>query len=297
MSKLKAVKPQSVEPTKPKILIFGKPGVGKTFTALDFPNVYYIDSEAGATRDQYMEKLAQSDGVYFGQAQGALNFSDVLDEIKALATEKHQYKTVVIDSLSKLFNHEIAKEQERMDNKNVVDSFGASKKTAIRYCRKILNWIHRLDMNVVLICHEKDVWDNEKKTGVTFDAWDRLEYELDLCLHIIKGGGARKAAVIKTRVKHMPEGQRFDWSFNDFAKLYGEEVIKRDVKTIQLASVEQLAEARRLIDLLKIPAETLEKWFEKAKCQTLDEFGTDEIDKIINFLKAKIQNTGDVGNG
>ena len=51
MSKLKAKDPVNAEPSKPKMLIFGKPGVGKTWGALDFPSCYYIDTEGGAGAD------------------------------------------------------------------------------------------------------------------------------------------------------------------------------------------------------------------------------------------------------
>lgn len=294
MSRLKAVKPQAVESTKPKILIYGKPGVGKTFTSLDFPNVYYIDSEGGATRSHYMKKLQASNGVYFGQDQGSLNFVDVIEQIKALATEKHDYRTLVIDSLSKIFNNEIAKEQERMDACKITDSFGSSKKPAIRYCRQLINWVDKLDMNVILVCQEKAVWENDKQAGVTFDCWEKLGYELDLCFNIIKVGDSRRALVTKSRLESFKEGERLNWSIKDFAVKYGEDVIYSDVKTIELATAEQITQARNLIDLLKVPSETIGKWLEKSKCETLEEMSSIDIQKIIQFLKAKINITEDV---
>ena len=65
-SKLRAVDPKAASPSKPKILIFGKPGVGKTWTSLDFPSVYYIDTEGGADLNHYTDKLKKAGGVYFG---------------------------------------------------------------------------------------------------------------------------------------------------------------------------------------------------------------------------------------
>ena len=69
-------------------------------------------------------------GVYFGPDQGSLSFDTVIEQIQALATEKHPYRTVVIDSISKLFNIEIAAESERLGDK---DAFGASKKPAVQF--------------------------------------------------------------------------------------------------------------------------------------------------------------------
>src|SRR5664280_1663930 len=74
MTKLKAKDPKTTEPSKPKILIFGKPGVGKTWFSLDFPSVYYIDTEGGADLAHYTAKLIKSGGVYMGPEDGSLDF-------------------------------------------------------------------------------------------------------------------------------------------------------------------------------------------------------------------------------
>jgi len=42
---LKAKLPEEVKATKPKFMIYGESGVGKTFFALDFPKPYLIDTE------------------------------------------------------------------------------------------------------------------------------------------------------------------------------------------------------------------------------------------------------------
>src|SRR4051812_37351360 len=114
VSKLKAVAPTAAEPTKPKLLAYGAPGVGKSWFAVDWPSVYYIDTEGGANLPHYLEKLERAGGVYFGPDQGSLDFPTVIEQMQALATEEHPYKTVVIDSLSKLWNTAITHEQERL---------------------------------------------------------------------------------------------------------------------------------------------------------------------------------------
>src|SRR6478736_9206124 len=101
--KLLATKPDLIKPRKPKILAYGGSGVGKTWMSLDFPNVYYIDSEGGATQPQYKEKLKASGALYLGPDDGAASFDIVLDQVKALATQSHDRSTLVIDSMTKLF--------------------------------------------------------------------------------------------------------------------------------------------------------------------------------------------------
>ena len=67
-----------------------------------------------------------------------------------------------------------------MERRKVEDAFGASKKPAIQLTRRLLAWFSKLDMNVILICHQKSQWKDGKEVGVTFDGWDKLEYELHL---------------------------------------------------------------------------------------------------------------------
>lgn len=285
MSKLKAIDPKTAEPSKPKILIFGKPGVGKTWTSLDFPSVYYIDTEGGANLSHYTDKLKKSGGVYFGPDQGSQDFAEVIDQVKALATEEHGYRTLIIDSLSKVYNNEIAKEMERLGEK---DAYGASKKSAIKLTRQLINWVDRLDMNVILICHEKAKWENDKQAGTTFDAWEKLEYELHLALNIEKRGASRVARIVKSRLEKFEDSSTFEWSYDNFAKLYGREILEGKSKKLVLASPEQITEIKYLVDLLKIEPEITSKWLEKAKAETWAEMETDKIQACIDMLKKKM---------
>lgn len=289
MSNLKAVDPKSAEPSKSKILIFGKAGVGKTWTSLDFPSVYYVDTEGGANLSHYTDKLKKAGGMYFGPDQGAQDFNEVIGQLKALATENHPYKTVIIDSLSKIYNSEIAKEMDRLGDK---DAYGASKKPAIKLTRQLINWIDRIDMNVILICHEKALWASDKQIGVTFDAWEKLEYELHLCLNIRKQGDSRKAFVTKSRIEKFEDGSIFDFSYNEFASRYGKEVLEGKSKVIVLATPDQVEEIKYLVNLLKIEPETIAKWLDKARADTWEEMEADKLKACIEALKKKLNQKG-----
>jgi hypothetical protein len=284
-SKLLAKAPKAAEPSKPKILIFGKSGVGKTWTSLDFPKCYYIDTEDGANLGHYTDKLEKSGGVYMGQADGSLDFKTVLDQIKALATEDHDYKTLIIDSITKLYNTVIANAQETLGDK---DQFGASKKPAISMMRQLVNWLCRLDMNVILIAHEKINWANGEQVGVTFDCWDKLEYELHLALQITKRGDQRTAIVRKSRLLGFADASSFTWSYDDFAKRYGKDVMETKSKQITLASAEEVAEVKRLLENVRISDEDITKWFTKASVTTWEEMSDEQIKKVITFLKGKL---------
>lgn len=171
---LKAVKPEVVKPSKPKFMISGKSGVGKTLFAISFEKPYFIDSEGGAVREQYMDRLLRAEGAYFGKEQGSQDFHMVIEEIKTLATSKHNYKTLVIDSFSKLYNMAAAIAEESVGN-----DYGRDKKEANKPTRQLIRWLEKIDMTVILICHQKEKWERKGKeiinVGSTFDGWEKLE--------------------------------------------------------------------------------------------------------------------------
>lgn len=287
---LRGKDPKHVPPSKPKILIFGKPGVGKTWASLDFPSVYYIDSEGGADLDHYTDKLKASGGAYFGPRDGGNDFDAVLEEIITLTTVPHNYRTLVIDSYSKLFNTRVDIEFETMQKagRDMTKTFGAEKKPAINYTRKMVRWFEKLDMNVILICHEKDKWENGAVTGQTYDGWDKLEYELHLAMHIMKQGKSRKAKVMKTRLLPFPDGTLFDWSYAEFAERFGRDVIEAAAVTVNPASDEQIRTVKGLEQIVRIGDETKEKWFEKAGVSRWDDMAADTIQACIDHLTKQI---------
>lgn len=288
---LRAMDPKAAKPSKPKILIFGKAGVGKTWTALDFPSVYYIDTEGGANLPHYTDKLKASGGVYLGPDQGANDFSTVTDEITTLATTPHGYRTLVIDSLSKIFNAQVSADLERIQARQAAqgnegkETYGAEKKPAVNWVRRWLRWFDKLDMNVILICHEKDQYRDGKLIGVTFDGWDKLDYELHLALNIAKQGASRRARVTKTRLERFPDAESFDWSYAAFAERYGREVMEAAAQPVELATAAQIGQYHDLLSVVRVDEKILEKWGENGLPEDLT---TDDLQKRIDYLNKLI---------
>lgn len=289
-TKLKAKDPLTTEPRKPQMVIYGAPGVGKTWFATSFPACYFIDCEGGATRAHYMERLAKCGGKYLGPEDGANDFETIIDQVKALATEKHIFKTLVIDSITKPFISSIATEGERLGKAN---AFGADKKPAIQAMRRLIAAVHRLDMNVIFVAHEKAEWgevDGQRtEIGKVADTYEKLIYEMDLAFQVVKRGPLREAVVKKSRLTGFPEGERFALDYPAFADRYGKDVIVRESVPIVSATAEQVVEINRLVDLLKIDSATTDKWLEKANAEKFSEFNTTQAQKIIESLKSKIK--------
>jgi hypothetical protein len=79
---------QSIRP--PRVLLMGTPGIGKTTFAAGAPKPIFIQTEDGA------------DVVGAARFPLATSFAAVMADLTTLATETHDYQTVVIDSLDPL---------------------------------------------------------------------------------------------------------------------------------------------------------------------------------------------------
>ena len=288
-SRLAAKDPTLAAPSRLKLQLYGPPGVGKTWGTLEFPACYYIDTEGGANLPQYVQRLKASGGAYLGPEDGSLDFDFLLTQCAALASEPHGYKTLVIDSITKIFNLAVAAESERLGDKN---AFGADKKKAIGFMRRLVGWINRLDMNVVLIAHEKGEWGDvngqRAEIGKVADSWDKVGYELNLNFHIVRRGGSRYAIVKKSRIEGFPESESIPWSFSEFAARYGGDALGDKARVTQLATTEQVQQINSLLDVLKVSEEELAKWLTKAGAEAVDDLETEKATRLIGFLTGKI---------
>lgn len=291
MSKLKAKSPDDVSPGKTKGMIYGASGVGKTWFTLTFPAPYYIDTEGGADLQHYQDRLKKSGGAYLGPKDGALDFNFVIEQMQALAAEKHPYKTLIVDSITKLYQTAIANEAEKLGEK---DAFGASKKPAIAGMRRLVNWAMKLDMNIWFVAHDSAEWGVDPKTGQrtevgrVADVWDKLQYELHLNLQVVKRGPSRIAVVKKSRLLGFPDLEQFPLDYDEFANRYGRDYIESATKQITFATGEQVGEILRLLSVVKVSEDEVQKVWTKASVESWNELSTEQATSTINWLKKKI---------
>lgn len=282
MSKLRGVKPADVE-KRLKVLFYGKSGAGKTMTSLEFPAPYIIDTEKGAQNKRYKKALEKSGGLKFETN----DFEEIINEIMALLTEKHPFKTLVIDSLSNVYRYLVQKAEEKYGTKYSVH-YTAAGRQIIRLC----HLLERLDMNVIVICHAKDEWDNESITGQTFDCYRNLDYLFDLIIEVQKRGKGEKSrfgVVRKTRLDEcFAEGESFEFSYDSFAEKYGREILEKDVIPEKLAEEEKINELKSLIQILQVPKEVVDRWLQKSYSETIEEMPENVVLKCIEFLQTKM---------
>jgi hypothetical protein len=284
---LRGVKPEAVK-KRLKALFFGAAGVGKTTAAIQFPAPYLIDTEKGAENDQYIKILQKSGGAIFQTT----DFDELIQEVKALLTEKHDYKTLIIDPLTTLYNDLLDKAaKSRISDKDPDGTaFGGHYGVANKKMKHLITLLLRLDMNVIVTSHAKNEYgQNLTVLGQTFDCWKRLDYLFDLVFEIQKRGKERVGIIKKSRIESFPDGETFPFSYDEIANRYGREILEKKAEVQQLATEEQVREVKRLIELLKIPAETVEKWLDKAEAETFEEMSEANIDKVIAYLQTKIK--------
>jgi adenosyl cobinamide kinase/adenosyl cobinamide phosphate guanylyltransferase len=279
---LRGKKPTTIE-KRMKALFFGEAGSGKTTAAIQFPAPYLIDTERGATNDQYVKTLQEKGGAYFFTC----DFDEMLQEVMSLLSEKHPYKTVIIDPLTVLYNDLLDKSAKKLATREdpAGTAFGRHKGEADRKVKHLLNLLLRLDMNVIITSHAKMMWgDGMVKLGMTFDCYGKLDYLFDLVFEVQKRGKDNRVGVVKkTRHTGFPEGEVFPFSYDEVANRYGRQVLERGATPEKLATPEQVSELTNLVTLLKIGQEVVDKWLDKADAASFTEMPADSIAKCISY--------------
>ena len=133
--------------------LFGEGGMGKTTLAAMFKSPVFIRTEDGTA------SLAGNDNVSLFPL--ATSTQDVLDAIEALATQKHDHKTLVIDSITQLgtmIEAEIVAADPKAKSINQAGGgYGAGYSAAAEKHRQIRDWAGSLayekGMNVIFIGH------------------------------------------------------------------------------------------------------------------------------------------------
>jgi hypothetical protein len=149
----------------PRICIYGGHGIGKSTLASQFPNPIFISTEDG---------IDNLDVTSFPKAQ---KIDDVVNSIKTLIKEEHNFKTVVIDSVDWLIEPLITSNVE--NNHDAKDlAYGKGQMMVAEEFREILQGMDVLrtkrNMNVVLIAHAAVVKFEDPRT----EPYDRYQPKL-----------------------------------------------------------------------------------------------------------------------
>lgn len=288
---LLAKKPE-VKEKRLKMFVYGPPGVGKTVAALQFPNAVIVDTEKGT--DFYAKLINQQNSVVFQSN----NADDIRGQIKELLTTAHPYTTLIIDPMTQVYNviqekwTRIFEKYAATEKEKEVGDFGMRYWGKVKGEMKSLQrLIMQLDMNVIITSHQKDVYGpGFSKMGVTYDSMKGEDYLYDIVFHIVQRGKDRFAETIKERA--VPGEQKFPdefpWSYENFLKFYGADIIKKEATPVKLASNELVERAKKLVEVIKVPETQIEKWFNSSDVDSWDEMKEDQITKCIGLMEQRI---------
>lgn len=260
-----------------KALFYGEPGVGKTTAAIQFPRPYLIDTEKGAVNDQYGKAIETRGGVVFQTN----DFQDIVQEVTSLLSEPHEYRTLIIDPITTVYDDLIQKAEAKVGSE-----FGRHYGEAKKQWKRLGNLLMRLDMNVIVTSHQKNLYgDAMKIIGKTFDGPKGLDYMFDLVFEVAKRGADRVGVVRKSRCTEFPEGDIFPFAYDEVAERYGRAVLEREAVAQALATTEQINELRSLLADRVNGQELQDKWLTKAEAETLEELPAEVADKCLAYLR------------
>lgn len=159
-----------------RLVVYGEPGVGKSTFAAQFPEPVFVQTEDG---------LGNIDTDKFPVSA---TFAEVLQHLKEIHDEPHEYRTVVVDSLDWLEPLIWAKVcQDSIPPLKHIDEFGYGKgyNFAEEYWKEFLKAINAIRsdrrMNVVLVAHAATS-KIERPGEASYDRW---------CLKLHKRAAAR----------------------------------------------------------------------------------------------------------
>ncbi len=149
----------------PRIVIYGGHGIGKSTLASKFPKPIFISTEEG---------LDSLDVVSFPKAA---DVNEVVESIKTLIKEEHDFRTVVIDSVDWLVEPLITRHVESTHEAKDL-AYGKGQMMVAEEFREILQGLDVLrtkrNMNVVLIAHAAVVKFEDPRT----EPYDRYQPKL-----------------------------------------------------------------------------------------------------------------------
>lgn len=266
-----------------RALFFGRPSTYKTYTSIQFPKPYLIDTEGGALHDQYVNMLKEKEGSILHTN----DYQRILENVKSLCREKHDFKTLIIDSITIIYNNLVDENIKKYGS-----DFGKPYSESKNQIAQLIKWAFCTDMNVIFTAHcKKEYGDKMCVIGKIPDCHKEVDYMFDLVIHTEKIAAKRVGYIMKSRVISFNETDHFEFNYENIEKIYGKDNLLRKCKPIELATEEQLEELNTLIKKVKIPSFKTDRWLQKADVTSFEEMEKSNINKCIDYINLLYKKT------
>lgn len=284
---LKFKKPE-IKQQRLKLLVYGEMGSGKSTICCAMPNVAYFDTEDTTSKSKYSKAIVDNNGAVINTG----DIDEIISQVKELMTQKHDYKTVVIDSLTVAYENLITECEKRVGS-----DYGRHVAAADSKIKQLVNLLLRIDANVIVTCQAKREYNSNSKNlelvGTTYAGYKRLGYMFDLVLETSVLGKNFYAMVKKSRLDTFETGEEINFNYKEIVKRCGIESLEKALNPENLATSEQVAEIKRLVQLLSVPPDLIEKWFVKQSCDCFEDMQREPVEKYISQLRSRIDSKED----
>jgi adenosyl cobinamide kinase/adenosyl cobinamide phosphate guanylyltransferase len=280
--------PPEFEPGRFKAVFFGKPKTGKTTCAISFPCPYVIDAELRLRKNEKNIAIMKANK---GSHIEMSDVNDIINEVKELMQSKHPFKTLVIDSLTVVQNELITS----LENSDPKKKHGMSYyKEAYAKLRQLILLLKRIDMNVIIVCHQAPEYD--KKTdqviGNTYAAYEGFGYLFEAIIEI-EWRGNKAFAIPRGATSDLHNMAAFEFNYQKFVEVYGSKIFESDSTPQKLATAEQVKELQDLIRQVNTPKEVISmdlihKWLSNSQATFFNEMPFDHIQFRIDSIKKKL---------
>lgn len=289
---LRAKKPEQIQ-KRLKLMLFSEAKVGKTWASVQFPNAYIIDTEKGC--QNYSGAIARAGSVVFESS----DYDEIMEECRQLLTTRHNFRTLVLDSGTMLYTAVCERSEKKMGGTSSYGSWA----DADRSMKRLFNVIKALDMNVIVTWHEKIEYQKSGnqlvQVGKTYDGWKRAIYEFDLALQLMRpknDGQRRIARVIGVRkepdAKFFNDGEEVEWSYEELKTRYetfaGQGIIDREATPSPLATVAQIDEMTKLLNVVRLPEDWEQRAFSRAGVDSWEEMTGATVQKCIDYARGLV---------
>lgn len=212
------------EATRLKMYIYGKTGTGKTVTALHFPSPAVIDAEDGTLH---------YGGIFDFHKIKTNDPKKVHEAIDELLENPGDFKTLVVDPMSMIYDQILKDKEDRMKMKTGNLHYELQPldyKTIKTEVKLLMNKLLSLDMNVIVTTRSKPQYAQGKfmqQIGEQPEGHRDMPYMFDVVLELYQTeDGTRMARVEKDRTNKLPH--EFKFSYDSFVEHIGIESLERD---------------------------------------------------------------------